>query len=198
MKLLILGNSITHHSPAPDIGWTGDWGMAASARENDFVHRLADLLQKTEGSVELRERNVADFERDPSLPLSDYFDEELAFRPDVLVLRICENTPGERLDEFAEAYEHLIRLFRRDPGCRVFAVGPFWRNDRAESLLARAADRTGARWVSLASLHSTDYQAIGQFSHAGVAAHPSDKGMEAIAQIIMAAFREEVPADGRG
>ena len=191
MKLLILGNSITHHSPAPEIGWTGDWGMAASAKDRDFVHRLAGMLEESGVRVELRERNVADFERDPSLPLSDTFADDLAFKPDTVVLRICENTPAERLENFAAAYEDLIRLFRRDPGCRVFAVGPFWKNDRAEELLSEAAGRTGAHWVSLASLHSGEYQALGQFSHAGVAAHPSDKGMEAIARIILAAFREE-------
>ena len=191
MKLLILGNSITHHSPAPQIGWNGDWGMAASARECDFVHRLTNKLKERGMQVELRERNVADFERDPSLPLSDTFADDLAFRPDTVVLRICENTPSERLEDFAAAYVDLIRLFRRDPGCRVFAVGPFWKNDRAEKLLSEAADRTGAHWVSLDSLHSGEYQALGQFSHAGVAAHPSDKGMEAIARIILAAFRKE-------
>ena len=195
MKLLILGNSITHHSPAPEIGWTGDWGMAASAKDRDFVHRLAGMLEESGVRVELRERNVADFERDPSLPLSDTFADDLAFKPDTVVLRICENTPAERFEDFAAAYEDLIQLFRRDPGCRVFAVGPFWKNDRAEELLSEAADRTGARWVSLASLHSGEYQALGQFSHAGVAAHPSDKGMEAIARIILAAFREEGSVD---
>ena len=191
MKLLILGNSITHHSPAPEIGWTGDWGMAASARERDFVHRLARMFEERGAEVELRERNVAEFERDPSLDLSVFFSDDLAFRPDAVVLRICENTPGERMEDFAAAYENLIRLFRRDPGCRVFAVGPFWKNDRAEGLLSEAACRTGARWVSLAALHSGDYQALGQFSHAGVASHPSDKGMEAIAQILLDTFREE-------
>ena len=29
-RMLFLGNSITRHAPRPDIGWTGDYGMAAS------------------------------------------------------------------------------------------------------------------------------------------------------------------------
>ncbi len=190
MKLLILGNSITHHSPAPEIGWTGDWGMAATAREKDFVHQLAAMLEEGGTSVELRERNVADFERDPSLGLASYFASELAFRPDVLVLRICENTPEELLDDFAAAYGNLIRLFRRDPDCRVFAVGPFWQNDRSETLLCEAAAETGAYWISLAPLHSEAWQAVGRFAHKGVAGHPSDRGMRAIAEAVFEGFRD--------
>ena len=185
MKLLILGNSITHHSPAPEIGWTGDWGMAASAREKDFAHRLAAMLGERGRQVELRERNVADFERDPSLDLAEYFADDLAFRPDAAVLRICENTPGELTEAFAVAYENLIRLLSRDPLCRVYAVGPFWRNDRMETLLKEAAERAGAVWLSLSHLHDRAYQAIGLFEHEGVAGHPSDAGMEAIAKTIL-------------
>ena len=32
-KVLFLGNSITLHAPKPDIGWTGNWGMAVSAED---------------------------------------------------------------------------------------------------------------------------------------------------------------------
>ena len=41
-RVLFVGNSITLHSPRPQIGWTSNWGMAASARDKDYVH----LLQK--------------------------------------------------------------------------------------------------------------------------------------------------------
>ena len=32
-RVLFVGNSITRHGVKPDIGWHGDWGMAASSME---------------------------------------------------------------------------------------------------------------------------------------------------------------------
>lgn len=45
-KVLVVGNSITLHAPKPEIGWTGDFGMAASCKKADFVHRLYALCSE--------------------------------------------------------------------------------------------------------------------------------------------------------
>ena len=45
-KVLFVGNSITKHAPAPTIGWYGDWGMAASKKENDYVHLIMKKLDE--------------------------------------------------------------------------------------------------------------------------------------------------------
>ena len=63
-KILFLGNSITQHGPSKAIGWAGDWGMAASAQEKDFVHLVTKSLSKTVGTApEIMIRNIAGFER---------------------------------------------------------------------------------------------------------------------------------------
>lgn len=37
-RIMFVGNSITKHAAKEEIGWFGDWGMAASKEENDYVH----------------------------------------------------------------------------------------------------------------------------------------------------------------
>src|SRR5947207_487382 len=63
-KVLFLGNSITLHGPAPSIGWTSNWGMAASQEEKDYVHLLAaDIAKATGAPPKTMVRNIAAFER---------------------------------------------------------------------------------------------------------------------------------------
>ena len=45
-KILFAGNSMAWHAPKDDIGWSGDWGMAASKRENDYVHQTMRFVRE--------------------------------------------------------------------------------------------------------------------------------------------------------
>ena len=188
MKILYLGNSITLHGINHDIGWHGEWGMAASAPDNDYVHVLNRMIGEHTGEpVESTVRNIADFERAPDTFDLAAFAELRDRKPDLLILRICENTPEDKTDAFGEAYLRLIRYFMRD-GLRIFAVGGFWKHERRETCIRRAEAISGVQYVSLEHLHSEAYRASGQFEHGGVAAHPSDRGMEEIARAIFAAY----------
>ena len=189
MRILYLGNSITLHMPAPDIGWHGQWGMAASAPEKDYVHRLNARLRQLGIQVEYRVENVADFERDPQAFPEEVFQKCAGFRPDVVVLRIGENVPDEKARAFGAAYEKLVRRLM-DLGAAVFSVGSFWKKDEVENAMREAASAAGVPYVSLAAVQSGEYRALGLFSHEGVAAHPGDSGMDAIARIIFDAVRD--------
>ncbi len=63
IKVLFLGNSITLHEPAPAIGWNNAWGMAASAREKDYVHILLSHLREQYGKVGYCICNVGEWEQ---------------------------------------------------------------------------------------------------------------------------------------
>ena len=51
-RVLFFGNSITRHEPNESIGWSGDWGMAASCKEKDYVHLVVAELDKRYGKVD--------------------------------------------------------------------------------------------------------------------------------------------------
>ena len=72
-RVLVYGNSIALHGPYPEIGWTNDWGMAASARDRDFAHLVVAGLESQLGErADYRIRNLALLERNFTTNLSDF------------------------------------------------------------------------------------------------------------------------------
>lgn len=64
VRIVFIGNSITLHEKAPQIGWHNEWGMAASAAEKDYVHLVTAEIERRLGcKADVRVRNLADFER---------------------------------------------------------------------------------------------------------------------------------------
>ena len=198
-KILFLGNSITLHGPAPDIGWTGDWGMAASAREKDYVHRLLDRISKEAGGVpKTMIRNIADLEREQTgFNISEGLKDELAFEPDVVILAIGENAPSPTTDEarkrFADALRDLLAQLGRHGHPKVFVRSEFWPDAEKDRLLKQACDDAGGVFVDLGKIAAdpkNSARSERQIEHAGVAGHPGDKGMSAIADELWAAMKK--------
>ena len=103
MNILYLGNSITLHAPAPEIGWHGEWGMAASAPENDYVHVLNRLISQTGKFVAYKAENIAFVEREPERFCVDSFEKYVKFTPDLIVIRIGENITSKKAEPFGKA-----------------------------------------------------------------------------------------------
>ena len=198
-KVLVLGNSITLHGPAPQIGWTGNWGMAATAEEKDFVHLLAaDVAKATGVPPELRVRNIADFERG-----SDTYDAakelkaELEFSADLIVLAIAENVPefanDAARDAFAAAVAKLLATLQASGKPAVFVRSSFWPHAVKDAILKQAAADAHATFIDISALGADESNAARserKIEHAGVAGHPGDKGMRAIADAIFKAMQE--------
>lgn len=187
-KILILGNSITHSKPDPSIGWLGDWGMAASAREKDFVHLLAQKFKASNLSSTLDFKNISDFENSFWKYKLDNLDTFTAEKYDLLILRIGENVPIDSLakHDFKIAYRKLIENFQvRNPKIKILCVPSFWDQPQVEELIIQVANEKNIPTTILKSLsYEITNTAWGLFSNFGVATHPSDKGMQGIADRI--------------
>ena len=192
MKILYLGNSITLHPRAPHLGWYGEWGVAASSPERDYVHVLNKMISQAGKFIEYRADNIAFVERDPELLDLSEFEKYARFSPELVFLRIGENVAEDRVAQFGDAMRKLLAFFREKTDARVYVVGSFWPKEAVDARMRDAAADAGAVYVGLERLQSERWQAIGEYGNEGVAAHPSDEGMRAIAEAMFKA----VQADG--
>ena len=187
LKILILGNSITRHGPSESIGWFYDWGMAASAPEKDYVHRLYTMLTESGKDVYMMIRQAAHWERnfkDPAC-LNEYQSEK-AFQADIVVFRLGENVVKENFPYLKEATKEFL-AYLTPPNASVLLTSGFWKNEERDRAIMEAALEMGYPCIDIA--HTDDsMMALGKFAHHGVSIHPGDEGMEMIARKILEAI----------
>lgn len=145
-KVLFLGNSITLHGPAPQIGWDGNWGMAASSREKDYVHLLLSQFSKTAGGKpEMKVKNIADFERQlDGFKVQEGLKEELAFKADLIVVAIGENVAALESDQarakFEAAFTSLLSELKKHGKPRIFVRSTFWADPAKNQILKKVCE----------------------------------------------------------
>lgn len=192
-RVLFLGNSITLHAPAPNIGWDGNWGMAASAIEKDYVHILLGKWKQATGKTPVSMvKNIAEFERNlDEYVISEQLKDELSFKADTIILAIGENAATPKNDEerkrFSTALDQLLKSLKENSAPTIYVRSQFWPDVEKDTLLKQATERAGCVWVDLNQLGADPANAAKaerHFDHAGVAGHPGDKGMQAIADKI--------------
>lgn len=200
-KILFLGNSITLHGPAESIGWNGNWGMAASAAEKDYVHVVLRALSEPPetgfAGAESMILNIADFERQyAAYPIEEKLREAIAFKPDLLILAIGENvaelTSEDSKTQFHASVKNLLQAFQKNGNPMIIVRSSFWPSPVKDAILKQAAGDTGAAFADIGGLASDESnyaRSERPISHEGVAAHPGDKGMKAIADAIAGAMR---------
>ena len=198
-KVLFLGNSITKHGPKADIDWSGNWGMAASAESKDYVYLVTKALAEKSGATpEVMVKNLADFER----AYAGYYfaakqKEAVDFNADLIILAIGENVPGLKTPEdkikLQEAVTKLLAALNSDRKPTFLVRSCFWANAAKDEALKQACDAVGGTYVDISAL-CKDEKNFGrserEFKHAGVANHPGDRGMAAIAGAIVQALNE--------
>lgn len=189
LRVLFVGNSVTLHAPCESIGWHGDWGMAASAKERDYVHLVESFVKKTHPDASFCICNAADWERgyrngEETFPK---YTAASAFDANVIIIKISGNSPKNDFDgeTFKQNYEKLISFLNPNGTAKVILATEFFKHPAEDAIVAFAKEK-GVPLCALSDIADFDeYKAVGLFGHMGVAAHPGDKGMQVIAERII-------------
>lgn len=181
-RILILGNSITLHGPSPEIGWLGDWGMAATSAAHDYAHVVAAHIP--DAALEIR--NISTLETNPELFALHSLDSSLAKAPDLVIIELGDN--ARDASTFRTAYQALIgRIVAAQPA-RILCTTTWWGNDTIDAVVRSACGGTTARVVEIGDLYTNPLnRAASERSSldSGVAIHPGDRGMTQLADAIL-------------
>ncbi len=194
-RILLVGNSITLHEAKPEIGWYGSFGMAASAKERDYAHLLMEKCTARYPDAVFCFAQVAQWEQQYTNG-SDMLPRYAAardFGADVIIMRCIENCHNRTLDPVAlkREYGKLVDFLKNNPAAKVILTTGFWKHN-GDGVIRSIGEEQGYPVVELGDLGELDeMKAIGLFEHKGVANHPSDKGMQVIADRIWEVIRNE-------
>lgn len=192
LKVLFVGNSITLHAPAPQIGWHGDWGMAASSRETDYVHQTAADIEKKVGPIEYCIAQLSCWENEyyeGLRVLNEKFKFVRDFAADLVIIRIGENINRDTNKEIncKPFFDEMIKFVSgKNPNAQIIVTDNFWRIEVLNKIFEEVAVENGYTFCKIGDLEQDEKtMAIGQFEHKGVSLHPSDYGMRKIADRIV-------------
>ncbi len=194
-RIMYAGNSITRHGVNESIGWMHDFGMAASSIDKDYVHILTKRVLEKDEHAAFCIAQCSAWERafwDDAV--YEKFEVAKNFAPDILIYRLGENVQlgdFEKYD-FKEGIRRLLKyLTAENPDAEIIFTTDFWIKVPVDNAIIEVAEEYGKKAHDLGLLGEKDeMKAIGLFAHSGVAAHPGDKGMEAIADVIWEELKE--------
>jgi len=191
LKIAIVGNSITCHGVLPSIGWHNEWGMAASSEDKDYFHLVMNDFRKKYPDTSFIRIQAADWEREFWKEPQDYPLQLKAlyeYDADIIVFRLSENCAKENCEkyDFAKGFMTLCDHFSRGGKCKLLITDSFWYSPWTAGGVEKAAQKYCTKTLKISDLgERDDMKALGLFEHAGVAGHPGDAGMRAIADRIL-------------
>ena len=205
IKILFLGNSITYHQPAENLGWKGSWGMAATEADKDYFHILSRYIKQIYPDARLEiaaghpfEKNFYDLSR---ISRTDY-KALVDFDADIIISSIGaninnssnENDLGFISDQVFNPlhYINIVDYFNIYGDMNVIPIITTLTKPENVSVIKQAADNKGWNCISCVDLSDEKYTAAPYkgaevFSEnvaSGVLSHPGDLGMQEMADRI--------------
>lgn len=185
--IYVIGNSITRHGPLENTAWTGDWGMAASEKKNDFSHRVGAALSRPVIAI-----NFSELEQKPLLAIPKINDLLLQIPSNALVIiELGDNLLPKNAKDFDYGYAHLLNGLskRNDKVC----LSTWWARPEKDEILKKNCEKYGFHYVAIGDVRgippSFGYKVI-DYRNAGITDHPQDFAMKIIAERIISALKK--------
>ncbi len=200
-KLIILGDSISKHGPAVEsLGWSGNWGMAASSEDKDYVHLFLAKLTESQGGK--APQLIVFAEGGGTITGKGAVKDKIqAVGADLAVIQLGENDKDTSEAAYKAPYESIIQALKAgNPNVRIFCFGVWGQpnaNGPKDIPIRELCQKHGATYVSLVAANRDMTNRAGaekRFTHAGVNWHPGDKGMQAYADALWQAYTDPAAA----
>ncbi len=179
--ILVVGNSIVKHSPAPELGWTNDCGMAATPQETDFCGVIKTELKP----LTFTRKNVAYWEADFNYNLNNFTDVN-SYQYDLIIIKVGENVSFS--PEYKQALKDMINHFKggAKENVKIIIVSTIWWNDELNTVHSEVALEENYIYCDVNSIKE-DYSnfAMNEYENEAVRIHPNNKGMKFIADKIL-------------
>lgn len=190
-RILFLGNSLTHVPPTPEIGWTGDWGMAASAQDKGYAHLVSNAVAGLNSGNQpaMQAVNIVSYggwEQNfgPDYDVQTQLKTLLDWKANIVVVELGDNVSGSLASNaarssFAKSFKEVLTAFKNSSQPKLFVLstwfGTLWPTAGTDGILQQACDDVGGVFVNISDVYPNPV------NQGGWGGHPSDAGMAAIA-----------------
>lgn len=185
-KVLALGNSLTSHGYAKNIGYYGDntWAMASTNKiTTTWTNHLQTILRQKQSDATVTPFNIAEWETNyMGVDLDTLFASHKGIKYDLIVIRAGEN--GTAGDDYAQGVDRLVTFLRTNfPAANIIITEMFWHNSTKEAGFMEIAKKYNYPYISFGNI--ADRCLLGQMlmgrdgqfhpiTHNGVAGHCTD------------------------
>lgn len=185
-KVLALGNSLTSHGYAENIGYYGNstWAMASTNKVTTaWTNHLQTILRQKQSDATVTPFNIATWETDyMDVDLDTLFTSHKGIEYDLIVIRAGEN--GTAGDDYAQGVDRLVTFLRTNfPLADIIITDMFWHNSVKEAGFKEIAEKYNYPYISFGNI--ADKCLLGQMlmgrddqfhpiTHNGVASHCTD------------------------
>ena len=188
VKIAFIGNSISLHGGAPEIGWHHEHGMAASAKEEDYCHLLLGLMKIPKKYAFIG--NFAEAERTNAQgTATTHFLTDLLStkKPEITVIQLGDNVSNDAQLKCFQKNLYAIATLAKANSHQVLILSTWWESVAKDKVIQHVAELTQSQYVYIGDLFASEKNTDRhqrKYAHSGVDNHPREWGMHEIANRI--------------